>query len=340
MIDIDVILAPIPGENPAGEDLRYTPVYDEIKEARREEETFGGRDVGREVKQADWNLVIKLSINALTSRTKDLQIAAWLTEALIIKEGFEGLSVGLRTLNGFLSNFWETVYPLIEEDDLDFRIGPIEFMNDKLSFTIKQIPLTDPDKTPGYSLFKYEESRQVGFEKDILNQYGDVDERKKNARDELIAEGKITAEDFDSAVNQSSSDFYKSLAESLTACEEDFTDFDQIIDDKFGANSPRLSEFREALEAHKRLGFLKEFLRKKEISESESLPESEEPEVPAKEEREGREVEEVDESPQPVAAQPFPAGQFSGFESLEKSMWQDALKKFKAEGIKKALDQL
>ncbi|MBL0899092.1 MAG: type VI secretion system ImpA family N-terminal domain-containing protein, partial [Reyranella sp.] len=29
---------PIPGERPGGEDLRYDPVYDKIKEARREED--------------------------------------------------------------------------------------------------------------------------------------------------------------------------------------------------------------------------------------------------------------------------------------------------------------
>ena len=34
----DNLLNPIPGENPSGEDLRYAPIYDQIKEARREEE--------------------------------------------------------------------------------------------------------------------------------------------------------------------------------------------------------------------------------------------------------------------------------------------------------------
>ena len=34
----DNLLNPIPGANPSGEDLRYAPLYDKIKEARREEE--------------------------------------------------------------------------------------------------------------------------------------------------------------------------------------------------------------------------------------------------------------------------------------------------------------
>ena len=33
----DDLLNPIPGDNPSGESLRYAPVFDKIKEARREE---------------------------------------------------------------------------------------------------------------------------------------------------------------------------------------------------------------------------------------------------------------------------------------------------------------
>ena len=34
----DDLLTPIPGANPSGPDLRYDPLYDRIKEARREED--------------------------------------------------------------------------------------------------------------------------------------------------------------------------------------------------------------------------------------------------------------------------------------------------------------
>jgi len=123
--------------------------------------------------------LLRYATDALLNKTKDLQIAAWLTEALIRIDGFEGLCAGLQILNGFLSNLWEHIYPEKEDNDLDFRIGPIEFMNEKLSFTIRQIPLTDPNKTPGYSLLKFEESRQVGYDKDVINQRGRCERREK-----------------------------------------------------------------------------------------------------------------------------------------------------------------
>ncbi|MCL5966161.1 MAG: type VI secretion system ImpA family N-terminal domain-containing protein, partial [Deltaproteobacteria bacterium] len=73
-IEMDAILAPIPGDSPAGADLRYDAVYAEIKEARRAEDplTFGGEG---EPKSADWGAVVRLSLDALAMKSKDLQIA-------------------------------------------------------------------------------------------------------------------------------------------------------------------------------------------------------------------------------------------------------------------------
>ena len=119
-IDIGTILNPIPGENPAGEDLRYTPIYDELKEARRADDLLDRGDWVREIKTSDWDKVIDLAVDALTHKTKDLQIAAWLCEALTEKEQFDGLFVGLEVLSGLLSDFWEHLYPPIEEGDLDY----------------------------------------------------------------------------------------------------------------------------------------------------------------------------------------------------------------------------
>ena len=56
-IDVDALLSPIPGDNPAGEDLRYSPVYDEISEARREDDTLDRGQWQRDLKKADWDRV-------------------------------------------------------------------------------------------------------------------------------------------------------------------------------------------------------------------------------------------------------------------------------------------
>jgi type VI secretion system protein ImpA len=333
-IDIEAILAPIPGDNPAGEDLRYSPAYDQIKEARRADDLLDRGDWQREIKTSDWDAVITTAVDALINKSKDLQIAAWLTEALVDTEGFSGLAIGLKILSGFLRDYWEHVYPVIEDGDLDFRIGPIEHMNEKLWLAVKQVPLTDKDATPGYSWLQWQESRQVGYEADIRNQYGDVDENKKKARNASIAEGKITAEDFDAAVARSSKPYYKSLAEDLTACLEEFKRFDDTVDEKFGSEAPRLAELREALEDCERV-IMKIFKEKKDLDAIE------EPE-PATEEATATEVNEVEEEENASSEDvlPFPEDRILDSGSLEKAMWKDALAKLKASGIKKALGQL
>ena len=167
-MDMDSLLAPIPGENPAGEDLRYSPIYDDLKEARRADDQLERGEWQREIKTSDWDKVISLASDALSKKSKDLQIAAWLTEALIRKEGFSGLAAGLKLLLGLLQGYWENVYPVIEEGDLEFRGAPLQFLNDKVSSSLKEVPLTDPSATPGYSWLKWQESREVGAESDTL----------------------------------------------------------------------------------------------------------------------------------------------------------------------------
>ena len=327
-IDINAALSPIAGDNPAGEDLRYSQVYDDIKEARRADDTLDRGEWQREIKTSDWNKVVDLGVKALTEKTKDLQIAAWLTEGLILTEGFEGLAVGLRILVGFLERFWDHVYPPIEEEDLDYRAAPFQFLNEKLSPTVREIPLTEKGKTPGYSWLKWEESRGVGLESDALSRSGGVDEGKKRRRDELIAEGKLTVEEFDSAVSVSSRAFYDSVAGGLSACLEAVKKLDGIIDEKFGRQGPSLADI------DKTLGECAQIVMKIHKDKKGSEPASE---------PEGPEEEKIPESPGEGGdtwASPLQIGGLTDSDSVEKTLWQEATRIMKASGIKMALGRV
>src|SRR5215472_5363379 len=127
----DGLLNPIPGQNPSGPSLRYDPVYDKIREARRADEELqlseeaSKKDVwARTAKKADFVLATKLCTDVLANKSKDLQIAAWLTEALLAQERLPGLIQGLDVLRGLLENFWDSVHPEIEDGDLEMRAGP------------------------------------------------------------------------------------------------------------------------------------------------------------------------------------------------------------------------
>src|ERR1700722_13809333 len=79
----DDLLTPIPGDNPSGVYVRHDTkllLYDKIKEARRQDDALSQGDWEHELKLADFPLEKKLAEEALATKTKDLQLAAWLTE--------------------------------------------------------------------------------------------------------------------------------------------------------------------------------------------------------------------------------------------------------------------
>jgi type VI secretion system protein ImpA len=122
------LLTPIAGDNPAGASLRYELVYGQIKEARTEEdETLPAGAWDRPVKRADLNLVVKLAGDALANRSKDLQLAVWLGEAVCKQEGISLLSPILQLCLELQQNFWEIMYPEIDDGDLGLRAAPLQW---------------------------------------------------------------------------------------------------------------------------------------------------------------------------------------------------------------------
>jgi type VI secretion system protein ImpA len=232
------LLNPIPGDNPSGKTLRYDPVYDKIREARREEDVLPQGDWSREVKKADFPLVIKLTTEALATKSKDLQLAAWLTEAILFRDHIAGLREGLDLLRGFMETFWDTLYPEIDDGDLEFRAGPLGWVGSKLDGPVRRLALTKSK----LDYFRYQESRRVGYEADA------VSEDKAAARAAAIAEKKCTAEEFDEAVRATGDAYYEKLAANLVAALESLQSLETLSDEKFGREAPSYASLRTALE--------------------------------------------------------------------------------------------
>src|SRR3972149_5877290 len=340
-VDIEKILAPIPGANPAGEDLRYSQIYEDIKEARRADDPLDRGAWQHDMKTSDWDKVIKVAVDALIKKTKDVQIAAWLSEALITTDGFDGLATGMKIVYGFLKDYWDHVYPKIEDGDMEFRAAPLEFMNEKLVTLIKGIPITDSKVTSGYTYLKWQESRSVGYEADTKNQYGDTDEGKRRRREELIGEGKKSAADFDSAVAQTTLPFYESLAGKIKTCRDLFKKTDEIMDEKFGSHAPRFSDFGLSLEEYERVvtKIIKDKGGNVTASESQEVKSVEQNAV------ETESAEEIQSDSGIETAQQIPVSAImtsaaTGSFISEDALWQEALQVMKTSGIKKALNQL
>ncbi len=235
----DDLLNPIPGENPGGANLRYAPVYDKIKEARREDDDAPQGEWTHERKVADWKQVIKLAGEALATQSKDLQLAAWLTEAALRSEGFPGLLAGLKLLQALVENFWETLYPEIEDGDAEMRTAPLDWVGSRLDQAVHQVRIT----RSGLDWFQFKQSRQVGYEADAA-----ATNEKAEARAQAIAEGKVTGEDFDTAFAATPKAFYAESKQTLDDCLEAIDALSGACEPKFGDSPPGFSGLRGALE--------------------------------------------------------------------------------------------
>ena len=237
----DDLLNPIPGANPSGKNLRWTPDFEKIKEARRRDDTASRGEWKFQLKEADYRAVIKLANEALATKTKDLLIAAWLTEALVQEEGFPGLTSGLDLLYGLVENFWDTVYPEAEDGDVELRAAPLVWVAEfrDMQMAVRNIPLTGN----GFDWLKYKESRAVPSEHDAAES-----EPKAQARRDAVAEGKLIPEEFDAAVSGTPSSYYDEFAAGADAALEAMDSLDRICQEKAGDAAPSFRALRAAVE--------------------------------------------------------------------------------------------
>src|SRR5690349_10667284 len=233
------LLSPIPGSSPAGADLRYDPLYDKIKDARHEDDDAPLGDWERPRKAADFALVAKLASEALASRSKDLQLAAWLTEAQLRREGFGGLRDGLELMGGLLRDFWDDLYPPLEDGDAELRASPLAWAALSLGPLVRSVPLT----AGGHDFYQYRESRSVGSEADAGG-----DSKKLQARQQAIDEGKLSAEDFDKAFAATPKAWYKERSASVNGCLDALHRLDAQCGEKFEDAAPNFRRVEEALE--------------------------------------------------------------------------------------------
>jgi type VI secretion system protein ImpA len=254
-IEIEALLAPIAEENPAGESLRYEGTYDTIQEQIREEEVLEQGDWQRETKTADWRAAVTTASVALTTKSKDLQLAAWLTMALVKRHGFAGLRDGCRLLRELVEQFWESLYPELEDGDAEFRAGPLEGLNGRLPLLIKQVPLTKSGEDV-YTWLHWEEGRMV----DNLAR-----QNQEEALQAALADGKVSSEQLNKAVAATPRAFYETLLEDVQQSKEECEQLDRVSDEKFGRSAPSLVDIKKTIDEC--LDFIKSTVKKKRAQE-------------------------------------------------------------------------
>jgi type VI secretion system protein ImpA len=225
-INLDELLAPIPGEDPAGEPVPFQ-VREDLEQLRKEIDPadFSEDDPARptEVKKADWPKIARLGITTLTGTSKDLLVAARTTEALAHQHGFAGLADGFTLLRGMVEQCWDRMHPVIEDGDLEVRGGPFNWLGDRdrgarFPNAVRALPLVSGEN--GSWSWRDWQSIQTGGREKV---------------------------DFDKAVTAADRADCQRTFDDLTRCLTEFRNLTGALTARMGPDSPGMTELQSAL---------------------------------------------------------------------------------------------
>jgi type VI secretion system protein ImpA len=228
VLDVEALTGPIPGENPAGSTVPFT-VRADLDEARKEinPDDFDADDPTRPetAKYADWNGVVRLATQILQESSKDLLVAARLTEALTRLHGFAGLRDGLKLMRVLVEGNWEHLYPEIEDGDLEVRAGPFLWLDDAdrgalFPSTVREIPLFTGTNRP----YSWRDWKQV--------QEG---------------RGNVTREELDQAILATTRDHCQSIADDVDAALTELNGLLQALSSRLGSIAPGFTSLGPAI---------------------------------------------------------------------------------------------
>jgi len=238
-LEFERLLKPVSADQPCGIDLRQdsstTSLYhgnNAIKDRRKKAGEIERKIPVKEENQDDyyyfrlsldeWRQVDRQARVILAEHSKDLEVATWLIEALVRIHGFAGLRDGFRLACELIERYWDQLYPLPDPDDAVPRAWPLVGLNgfgqesdSPLVRAIWRVPLTEASDRIKISPLTWLDRK--------------------------------TRSDAESAVKESSPDFFKTARSDLTQCQDYFAKLCRILDDKCGPGKFPSSHIKKAL---------------------------------------------------------------------------------------------
>jgi type VI secretion system protein ImpA len=245
--DLEALLAPIPGDAPQGPDIREdfsaASPYNRLRDARSEaRDAERGKDTG----DADardpgplWRTVRELAVTTLAETTKDLEVAAWMTEAFVRSHGLSGLTAGALVMAGLAQGYWDALFPLPDDYGMETRVAPVTGLNgrDGNGSLIQPLHMTVLFNRPDGSPFAYYQYRQS-------EQLGTLDAERRQQR---IEAGTIHLDDVEREARAAGGRHFATLLADARAAHDAWQAMAAVIDEKAGADGPSTTAVRDLL---------------------------------------------------------------------------------------------
>jgi type VI secretion system protein ImpA len=238
-MDFELLIRPLGGgAGSCGEEMIFSSEFDAIQEARRfEDPSLAQGEWITDVKEADWDKVIRLCDELLSTRTKDLRLVVWMTEALARKQGLAGLSDGYTLLTKLCESLWTDLHPLPEDGDMEARIGNLDWLVAQTINLIREVPLTQSARG-AFSSADLESARSA-----TLNI-----ERNPDQAEELTQNARITLPLFDAARKETPGVYFVEQMKEAELAKSSVEQLKRVLDELMGSDSPVFGAVFDALE--------------------------------------------------------------------------------------------
>jgi type VI secretion system protein ImpA len=245
--DLEALLAPIPGDAPQGADIREDfsagSAYNRLRDARSEaRDAERGKDAG----DADardpgplWRTVRELAVMTLAETSKDLEVAAWMTEAYVRSHGLSGLTAGALVMAGLAQRYWDVLFPLPDDYGMETRVAPVTGLNgrDGNGSLIQPLYMTVLFNRPDGSPFAYYQYRQS-------EQLSSLDAERRQQR---IDAGAIPFDDVEREARAAGGRHFAALLSDARTAHDAWQAMAAVIDEKAGADGPSTTAVRDLL---------------------------------------------------------------------------------------------
>lgn len=192
-----------------------------------------------------WSELATVCEETLCVKSKDLEVAALLAEALVRKDGLAGLAAGLRVVRGLLERFWNDAYPGPDPDregeiDLALRAKPLSRIGSAqdLLLAVREAPLSGSNGRSPVTWIDYE-----------LAQRFDAATVESDARLQAVVDlGGMSVRDWRRVLEASPASL-RSAGEAVAEAARELAALESLVDMRFtAATRPRLVPLAELLE--------------------------------------------------------------------------------------------
>ena len=252
-VDMDVmellnaLTTPISPETPCGVDLREQPDADDLRSQIRDHHRNAVRSEKKLLEntgnsrsdeiQREWIQVRDLTLSTFQEKSKDLELAAYLLEALVRTDGYAGLCEGIKAVTQLVDEHWPDLHPASKEatealnlnsdgdhevaeevlNIVEKRIIKLKIINESMKYSVMDVPL--------------DEGGQFSY-RDYLTSI-DAERISDATSAETVTGNEITPKSIETVIERSQLTHLKELSEASGNCSEEFSKLQETIQ-KYG----------------------------------------------------------------------------------------------------------